>query len=76
MSDDEVESPCVWQSELNNYGIDEWGCLNVGEGLTRKKSYTEQHNPYARPWTQPGADINQWFNFGFTEETWLGYCTE
>jgi hypothetical protein len=22
----------------------------------------------------PGADMNQWFNYGFTEETWLLYC--
>ncbi|KAA6365901.1 MAG: hypothetical protein EZS28_038572 [Streblomastix strix] len=29
-----------------------------------------------RPWTQPGEDIGDYFNYGFTEETWLMYCAE
>ena len=27
-----------------------------------------------RPWTLPGADISDWFNYGFDEETWKLYC--
>ena len=27
----------------------------------------------AKPWTAPGADITQWFNYGFTEHTWEKY---
>jgi len=27
-----------------------------------------------RPWTQPGADPSDWFNYGFDEETWKAYC--
>lgn len=27
----------------------------------------------AKPWTEPGADITQWFNYGFTEHTWEKY---
>ncbi|CAG5115008.1 unnamed protein product, partial [Candidula unifasciata] len=26
------------------------------------------------PWRKPGADINDYFNYGFTEETWKAYC--
>ncbi|CAJ0961574.1 unnamed protein product, partial [Mesorhabditis belari] len=26
------------------------------------------------PWRKPGADINDYFNYGFTEETWNTYC--
>lgn len=39
-------------------------------------------NPYAidiesmedKPWRKPGADLSDWFNFGFNEETWQAYC--
>ena len=27
-----------------------------------------------RPWRKPGADITDYFNYGFTEETWNTYC--
>lgn len=29
-----------------------------------------------RPWTLPGADQSDWFNYGFDEETWKLYCTK
>uniref|UniRef100_A0A915JEK2 Pre-mRNA 3'-end-processing factor FIP1 n=1 Tax=Romanomermis culicivorax TaxID=13658 RepID=A0A915JEK2_ROMCU len=27
-----------------------------------------------RPWRKPGADLTDYFNYGFTEESWLVYC--
>ena len=27
-----------------------------------------------RPWRKPGADITDYFNYGFTEDTWMKYC--
>jgi len=27
-----------------------------------------------KPWKKPGADVSDYFNYGFTEETWLLYC--
>ncbi|EDO34677.1 predicted protein [Nematostella vectensis] len=27
-----------------------------------------------KPWRQPGADITDYFNYGFTEDTWKQYC--
>ncbi|KHJ91837.1 hypothetical protein OESDEN_08287, partial [Oesophagostomum dentatum] len=27
-----------------------------------------------RPWRKPGADITDYFNYGFTEDTWNTYC--
>lgn len=27
-----------------------------------------------KPWRKPGADITDYFNYGFTEETWKLYC--
>lgn len=28
-----------------------------------------------KPWRQPGADITDWFNYGFDEYKWLEYAT-
>ena len=30
--------------------------------------------PDERPWHKPGADITDYFNYGFTEDTWIRYC--
>lgn len=27
-----------------------------------------------KPWNKPGADITDYFNYGFNEETWMKYC--
>jgi pre-mRNA 3'-end-processing factor FIP1 len=27
-----------------------------------------------RPWRKPGADLTDYFNFGFNEQTWKAYC--
>lgn len=29
-----------------------------------------------KPWRKPGADITDYFNFGFNENTWRLYCTK
>ena len=27
-----------------------------------------------KPWRKPGADLSDYFNYGFNEETWFKYC--
>ena len=27
-----------------------------------------------KPWRKPGADLSDYFNYGFTEDTWFQYC--
>ncbi|ESN97769.1 hypothetical protein HELRODRAFT_193195 [Helobdella robusta] len=27
-----------------------------------------------KPWRKPGADLTDYFNYGFTEDTWMKYC--
>ena len=29
-----------------------------------------------KPWRKPGADITDYFNFGFTEDSWRAYCNK
>ena len=51
MEEEEVENPCIWQADLNNFGIDDWGSLDLPSAKKRRMSAAETHNPYARPWT-------------------------
>lgn len=39
--------------------------------------YEVDLNSFAeKPWSRPGADITEYFNYGFNEETWRHYCSE
>lgn len=29
-----------------------------------------------KPWRKPGADLTDYFNFGFNEQTWKAYCAK
>ncbi|RIB27352.1 Fip1 motif-domain-containing protein, partial [Gigaspora rosea] len=29
-----------------------------------------------KPWRKPGADITDYFNYGFNKYTWKAYCTK
>lgn len=29
-----------------------------------------------KPWRQPGADVSEYFNYGFDEFTWTAYCSK
>lgn len=29
-----------------------------------------------KPWRKPGADITDYFNYGFNEVTWRAYCAK
>lgn len=33
-------------------------------------------NDEDKPWRKPGADITDYFNYGFNEETWIAYCAK
>jgi len=35
---------------------------------------TNAYKDEEKPWKKPGADISDYFNYGFTEETWAQYC--
>lgn len=34
----------------------------------------ESINVEERPWRKPGADLTDYFNYGFNEDTWKVYC--
>jgi len=46
------------------------GLIN-GQPIYEYDLDTEQDE---KPWRKPGADISDYFNYGFNEETWKQYC--
>jgi pre-mRNA 3'-end-processing factor FIP1 len=50
------------------------GMLN-GQSIYDVDLDSEYGGPAAdKPWRKPGADITDYFNFGFNETTWRMYC--
>uniref|UniRef100_A0AAV2KY85 Pre-mRNA polyadenylation factor Fip1 domain-containing protein n=1 Tax=Knipowitschia caucasica TaxID=637954 RepID=A0AAV2KY85_KNICA len=40
----------------------------------RKRDTDITESPVGKPWRNPGANITDYFNYGFTEESWEAYC--
>jgi len=47
---------------------------NVAPGKQRSLYEVELEQLDEKPWREPGAVLSDYFNYGFTEETWKIYC--
>lgn len=54
------------------FSIDEFETIGVINGMAAHEFNLDQLED--KPWRQPGADITDYFNYGFNEETWRAYC--
>lgn len=61
--------PKVMQQKVGGVDLDTIPTVN-GVMLTEMDLETLEE----KPWRLPGADISDYFNYGFTEETWMLYC--
>lgn len=54
------------------------GSNNISTGFNKEDEATKFDDSRAadvlKPWDLPGADIRDYFNFGFNEQTWMQYC--
>ncbi|CDW58004.1 fip motif protein family protein; fip motif famil y protein [Trichuris trichiura] len=53
----------------NKLDIDSTAVVNGASIYELDLTNLEEH-----PWREPGADLTDYFNYGFTEETWNAYC--
>jgi len=53
--------------------FDAVGSITVN-GATSAAVELELESLEEKPWRKPGADITDYFNYGFTEDTWAAYC--
>merc|ERR1719266_1841397 len=54
--------------------FDAVGSITVN-GATSAAVELELESLEEKPWRKPGADITDYFNYGFTEDTWQAYCS-
>ena len=70
-SEDEDTDVKIYWGECNDLLLEQWMEL-------RKKIFNyvvDDYKPVSievpdKPWMIPGADVSDWFNFGFNEDTW------
>lgn len=46
----------------------------IGQYQNQKILEFDINNVAEQPWRRPGADITDYFNYGFNENTWKDYC--
>lgn len=64
--------PDKLNKQPGKFSIDEFETIGVINGIPAHEFNLDQLED--KPWRQPGADITDYFNYGFNEETWRAYC--
>lgn len=66
-----AEATKAGESSLSKPSID----INAAGQLNGQSIFDVEMDGFEeKPWNQPGADITDYFNYGFTEQTWRQYC--
>lgn len=60
------------KTNLGKFSIEEFESVGTISGQTAIEYNLEAIED--KPWRKPGADITDYFNYGFSEETWRSYC--
>lgn len=60
------------KANLGKFSIEEFESVGTISGQSAVEYNIEAIED--KPWRKPGADITDYFNYGFNEETWRAYC--
>lgn len=60
------------KANLGKFSIEEFESVGTISGQSAVEFNIEAIED--KPWRKPGADITDYFNYGFSEETWRAYC--
>jgi len=66
-----VAAPTVTKTQPKGIDLDTPGTVN---GVSVYEFDLDSLQAEEKPWRKPGADITDYFNYGFTEDTWTKYC--
>ncbi|XP_065211275.1 pre-mRNA 3'-end-processing factor FIP1 isoform X2 [Planococcus citri] len=58
--------------QTGKFAVDDFETVGVINGVPAHEFNLD--NLEDKPWRKPGADITDYFNYGFNEETWRAYC--
>ncbi|KAL1140117.1 hypothetical protein AAG570_000049, partial [Ranatra chinensis] len=61
-----------FQQQPGKFSIEEFESIGTINGLPAHEFSIDALEE--KPWRKPGADITDYFNYGFNEETWRAYC--
>ncbi|XP_014470603.1 PREDICTED: pre-mRNA 3'-end-processing factor FIP1 [Dinoponera quadriceps] len=64
--------PDKLNKQPGKFSIEEFETIGIINGIPAHEFNLDQLED--KPWRQPGADITDYFNYGFNEETWRAYC--
>ena len=76
LSDEEDTEIKVFWGDFNDFTLEEW--VNTMRNLFtyQTEDYRPLSKPPDKPWEFPGTDINDWFNFGFIEDSYQNFLLE
>ncbi|CAB3370043.1 Hypothetical predicted protein [Cloeon dipterum] len=60
------------QQQQGKFSIDEFEAVGTINGVPAHEFNLDSMED--KPWRMPGADITDYFNYGFNEDTWRAYC--
>lgn len=58
--------------QTGKFSIDEFEQIGTINGVQAQDYNLDSLED--KPWRKPGADITDYFNYGFNEDTWRAYC--
>lgn len=64
--------PALGIKPAGKFSIEEFESVGVINGVPAHEFNVDGIED--KPWRMPGADITDYFNYGFNEETWKAYC--
>ncbi|OMJ70075.1 hypothetical protein SteCoe_32040 [Stentor coeruleus] len=73
-SDNEDTELKIYWGECNDFLLEQW----IDSKKTIFNYVVDDYKPLSvdvpdKPWMIPGADVSDWFNFGFNEDTWNNF---
>ncbi|XP_059486775.1 pre-mRNA 3'-end-processing factor FIP1 isoform X2 [Neocloeon triangulifer] len=60
------------KQQQGKFSIDEFEAVGTINGVPAHEYNLDSMED--KPWRMPGADITDYFNYGFNEDTWRAYC--
>jgi len=60
------------KEKKGKFAVEDFDAIGTVNGQTAVE--IDMENLEEKPWKKPGADITDYFNYGFTEDTWAAYC--
>lgn len=64
--------PTKTKQAPGKFSIEEFECVGTISGVPAHEFSIDSLDE--KPWRKPGADITDYFNYGFNEDTWRAYC--